>query len=200
MVKAAVGGFGFVYLHPFMDGNGRLHRFLIHYALARTQGRNSGVVVPVSAVMLKHIPDYLAVLYGFSKPVTRLWDYLRGDTAPLVTRAANGRSYRYINFDREVRFLHAMVREAVQEEIPRELAWLTGYDTALQQISAAFDLPNKDISTLIRMIRSDLGELSENRRKQFAHIPKDVLDSIELIVRGAFGLEDAGNNISIDQS
>ena len=31
LVKAAAAAFGFVYLHPFMDGNGRLHRFLIHH-------------------------------------------------------------------------------------------------------------------------------------------------------------------------
>jgi hypothetical protein len=186
LVKAAAGGFGFVYLHPFMDGNGRLHRFLIHHALARAHARKNGVVVPVSAVMLKNIPDYLAVLSGFSKPVTRLWRYTRGDISPVITQAAHSRSYRYINFDREVTFLHAMVQKAVQEEIPRELAWLAGYDIAFQQITATFDLPNKDISALIRMIQANQGRLSGNRRKQFAHLPQDVLERIEAITRDAF--------------
>lgn len=194
LVKAAVGGFGFVYLHPFMDGNGRLHRLLIHHALARAHARENGVVVPVSAVMLKNIPDYLSVLSGFSKPVTRLWAYTRSDVTPVISRAANGRSYRFIQFDHEVAFLHAMVRKAVREEIPRELAWLSGYDLAFQQISAAFDLPNKDISALIRMIHSNRGRLSENRRKQFAHLPEDVLDRIESITRDAFGVVDESNN------
>ena len=197
LLKAAVGGFGFVYLHPFMDGNGRLQRFLIHHALARVHTRVNGVVVPVSAVMLKNIPDYLAVLSSFSKPVTRLWSYTRGDTAPIVTEAANGRSYRYINFDREVTFLHTMIQKAVQEEIPRELAWLVGYDTAFQQISAEFDLPNKDISALIRMIQSNQGKLSENRRKQFAHLPEDVLNRIEAITQNAFSGEPDCNDNSI---
>ena len=175
LLKAAVGGFGFVYLHPFMDGNGRLHRFLIHHALARTRARENGVVIPVSAVMLKHIPEYLDVLSLFSKPITRMWSYTRGDNMPIVTKAANGRGYRYINFDSEVAFLYAMVKKAVQEEIPLELAWLVGYDTAFQQITAEFDLPNKDISALIRMIQSNQGKLSENKRKQFAHLPDNVL-------------------------
>jgi hypothetical protein len=170
-----------------MDVNGRLHRFLIHHALARAHARKNGVVVPVSAVMLKNIPDYLAVLSGFSKPVTRLWRYTRGDISPVITQAANGRSYRYINFDREVAFLHTMVQKAVQEEIPRELAWLAGYDLAFRQISATFDLPNKDISALIRMIQTNHGRLSGNRRKQFAHLPPDVLNRIEAMTRDAFG-------------
>ncbi|HEX5337582.1 MAG TPA: Fic family protein [Gallionella sp.] len=197
LLKAAVGGFGFVYLHPFMDGNGRLHRFLIHHALARVREREKGVVIPVSAVMLKNIPDYLAVLSGFSKPVTRLWSYTRGDIAPIVTTAANGRSYRYINFDREVAFLHAMVQKAVREEIPRELVWLVGYDIAFQQIEAEFDLPNKDISALIRMIQSNHGKLSGNKRKQFAHLPNHVLDRIETIIRDAFGSETEHNDNSM---
>jgi hypothetical protein len=188
LVKAAVSGFGFVYLHPFMDGNGRLHRFLIHHALARARTRAKGVVVPVSAVMLKNIPDYFTVLSGYSKPVTRLWNYSRGDGAPVVIAAANGRSYRYLNFDRETTFMHAMVEKAVREEIPRELAWLVGYDIAFQQISEAFDLPNKDISALIRMIQSNQGKLSVHRRKQFAHLPEEVLDRIEAITHGAFGV------------
>ncbi len=186
LLKAAVGGFGFVYLHPFMDGNGRLHRFLIHHALARARAREKDVVVPVSAVMLKNIPDYLAVLSGFSKPVTRLWRYTRGDITPIVTKNGNGRSYRYINFDSEVAFLHTMVQKAVQEEIPRELAWLVGYDAAFQQIATEFDLPNKDISALIRMIQSNQGKLSEHRRKQFTHLPIEALDRIEAITREKF--------------
>jgi hypothetical protein len=197
LLKAAVGGFGFVYLHPFMDGNGRLHRFLIHHALARAREREKGVVVPISAVMLKNIPDYLAVLSGFSKPVTGLWNYTRGDITPFVTTAANGRNYRYINFDREVAFLHAMVQKAVLEEIPRELAWLVGYDTAFQLIAAEFDLPNKDISALIRMIQTNHGKLSMNKRKQFLHLPDNVLDRVEVITQTAFGRETERNDNSI---
>jgi hypothetical protein len=205
LVKAAVSGFGFVYLHPFMDGNGRLHRFLIHHALARvhtqahTQAhtRAKGIVVPVSAIMLKNIPEYISVLSRFSKQVTRLWNYSLGDVAPVVIAAANGRSYRYLNFDRETAFLHAMVEKAVREEIPRELAWLVGYDIAFQQISEAFDLPNKDISALIRMIHSNQGKLSVHRRKQFAHLPEEVLNRIEAIMLGAFGVAPKKNDNSI---
>ncbi len=62
LVKAAAAAFGFVYLHPFMDGNGRLHRFLIHHVLTHSGLLPTGTVVPVSAVILKNIPAYLEVL------------------------------------------------------------------------------------------------------------------------------------------
>lgn len=34
VVQAAAAAFGFVYVHPFEDGNGRIHRCLIHHVLA----------------------------------------------------------------------------------------------------------------------------------------------------------------------
>ena len=34
VIAAAVLAFGFVYIHPFVDGDGRIHRDLIHHVLA----------------------------------------------------------------------------------------------------------------------------------------------------------------------
>ncbi len=187
LIKAACAAFGLVYLHPFMDGNGRLHRFLIHHVLARSGLLENGILIPVSAVILKHIPDYHAVLTGFSNPVTRLWDYRRGDIEPIVLRTPGARPYQYFNADREVTFLHEMLRRAVREEIPAELAWLKGYDTAFAQLNAELNLPQKDLSTLIRMARSNGGKLSRNRRRQYGHLPDEVFDRVEQVVGEAFG-------------
>jgi len=186
LVKAACAAFGFVYLHPFLDGNGRLHRFLIQHVLAPSSPLTGGALVPVSAVILKHIPEYLGVLNGFSRPVTQLWRYQRGDVTPVVTHSPGGRAYRFIDATAEVEFLHRMIQRAIEEEIPRELAWLSGYDVAYHQLDAELDLPNKDLSALIRMVHSNQGVLSENRRRQYSHIPKDILDHIEDVVRQAF--------------
>jgi Fic family protein len=34
VLTAAIIAFGFVFIHPFEDGNGRMHRYLIHHLLA----------------------------------------------------------------------------------------------------------------------------------------------------------------------
>ncbi|WP_425487742.1 Fic family protein [Mesorhizobium erdmanii] len=34
VVAAAIFAFGFVYIHQFEDGNGRIHRYLIHHVVA----------------------------------------------------------------------------------------------------------------------------------------------------------------------
>ena len=186
LVKAACAAFGFVYLHPFFDGNGRLHRFLIQHVLARAGLMEKETVIPVSAVIEQDIQAYHAVLTAFSRPVTALWDYRRGDTDPVVLRAPGSRAYRFFEADREIGFLHKMIRRAVEEEIPRELAWLEAYDVAFAALDREFDLPQKDLSALIRMIHSNKGSLSLHRRKQYSTLPEEVLDRIEAVVRQSF--------------
>ncbi|WP_321793353.1 hypothetical protein [Caballeronia sp. J97] len=100
--------------------------------------------------------------------------------------APSSRAYRFFNADREVAFLHAMVKEAVREEIPREIAWLQGYDAAFAQLNDEFDLPRKDRSALIRMVQSNKGVSSVHRRKQYQHVHRAVLDRIEEEAREAF--------------
>lgn len=185
LVKAACAAFGFVYLHPFLDGNGRLHRFLIQHVLARSALMAPGTLVPVSAVIEKNIPAYSQLLKSFSGPVTKLWDYRRGDQEPVVISHPGSRSYRFLRADKEVTFLHDMIKQAVQDEIPKELAYLRSYDSAFAQLNNEFDLPQKDLSALIRMIQSNNGTLSAHRRKQYGHLPADVLDRIELVAKEA---------------
>lgn len=69
VVRAAMIAFGFVFIHPFLDGNGRIHRFLIHDMLTRDGLAEQGLIIPVSANMLNNMKDYDAALEDFSKPL-----------------------------------------------------------------------------------------------------------------------------------
>ena len=50
--------FGFVFMHPFVDGNGRIHRYLIHHLLAIMKYTPQGIIFPVSAAILEKLDDY----------------------------------------------------------------------------------------------------------------------------------------------
>lgn len=50
VLAAAIVAFAFIYIHPFADGNGRLHRYLIHHVLAER-----GFNPPVSS--LRRYPE-----------------------------------------------------------------------------------------------------------------------------------------------
>jgi len=186
LVKAACASFGFVYLHPFMDGNGRLHRFVIHHVLAHSGLISRDLVIPVSAVIMKNIPEYHDVLTGFSGPVTRLWDYRRHDDGPEILQTPGPIPYRYFQADRETAFLGRMIERAIEEEIPQELRFLQGYDIAFRRIDAELDLPQKDIALLIRLIRGNGGHLSKTKRAKFNRLPDDVIARVEEIVDQSF--------------
>jgi Fic family protein len=68
VVAASIISFGFVFIHPFMDGNGRLSRFLFHHALCQSGMLEKGLVLPVSIAMKRHEADYLTALRAFSRP------------------------------------------------------------------------------------------------------------------------------------
>lgn len=68
LVHAAVVSFAFVFIHPFMDGNGRLSRFLIHHCLGQSGRLPPGFLLPISVAMKKHEADYLQALTTFSQP------------------------------------------------------------------------------------------------------------------------------------
>ena len=65
--------------------------------------------------------------------MTRLWRYVRAEEAPHVTAHPGSRACRFFDASKEVAFLHRMIRRAVEDEIPRELAWLSSYDKAFAQ-------------------------------------------------------------------
>lgn len=74
-VRAAIIAFGFVFIHPFEDGNGRLHRFLIHDVLARDEKVPKVLIIPVSTHMLNNMREYDAILEKYSKSLMQRVKY-----------------------------------------------------------------------------------------------------------------------------
>jgi hypothetical protein len=63
LVKAALVSFGFVFIHPFMDGNGRIARLLAHHTLnlkgVLPDVNGSPAILPLSVAMKKNEKEYL---------------------------------------------------------------------------------------------------------------------------------------------
>ncbi len=76
VLQAAATAFGFVYIHPFQNGNGRLHRCLVHHVLAERKFTPPGIVFPVSSVMYDRIDEYRKTLQSHSGPL--MWNRGRG--------------------------------------------------------------------------------------------------------------------------
>lgn len=91
LVHAGVVSFAFVFLHPFMDGNGRLSRFLIHHCLGQSGGLPAGFLLPVSVAMKKHEEQYWQALTAFSRPARELCQVL---WSGMTSTAMRGRAAR----------------------------------------------------------------------------------------------------------
>ena len=94
VVAAAVLAFGFVFTHPFVDGNGRIHRYLIHRVLAARGFSPAGIVFPVSAAILDRIRDYRSVLESYSARVLPLVRWRPAEDANVDVLSDTGDFYR----------------------------------------------------------------------------------------------------------
>ncbi|HEY4089271.1 MAG TPA: Fic family protein [Bryobacteraceae bacterium] len=187
VVKAAATAFGFVYIHPFEDGNGRLHRCLIHRVLAERKFTPPGMVFPVSSVMLDRIDDYRATLQGHSRPLMNYIEWrpvpehnveVTNDTADL---------YRYFDATEEAEFLYSCVRRAVEVDLPREIQYLGRHDEAMRRIMETVEMPDRLAANLIQFIRQNDGVLGRKPREaEFRQLTDGEVQQIETIVGDAF--------------
>jgi Fic family protein len=88
VVRAAIAHAQFETIHPFIDGNGRTGRALIHTVLRRTDAlRNT--LIPISTVFAGETATYIAGLTAFRKDPPRLDDWIIGFARAAELAAAN---------------------------------------------------------------------------------------------------------------
>jgi hypothetical protein len=187
VLQAAATAFGFVHVHPFQDGNGRLHRCLIHHVLAERRFTPAGMVFPVSSVMLDRIDDYRTTLQAHSGPLMPFIEWR--PTADRNVEVLNDTAdlYRYFDCTGAAEFLYACVRRTVEEDLPREIEYLRRHDQAIQRIMEAVEMPDRLAENLVMFIRQNNGRLSNKRREgEFRQLRDDEVTLIEGIVGDAF--------------
>jgi len=180
VISAASIAFGFVFIHPFEDGNGRIHRYLIHHILAKKQFTQQGIIFPVSASMLNHMEDYRKVLESFSQP---LLDYIEwGETKKHNVEVLNDTIdfYRYFDATKQAEFLYDCVNDTIQNIIPEEINYLIKYDEFKRYLDDEFEMPDKTVALLIRFLEQNNGRLSKRaREKEFIHLSDNEVADIE---------------------
>lgn len=188
VVQAAALAFGFVYIHPLADGNGRLHRCLVHHVLAERKFTPPGIVFPVSSAMLDRIDSYREALQGHSGPLMRFieWRPTAEKNVEVLNETAD--LYRYYDCTDEAEFLYSCVRRTVEIDLPNEIDHLTRNDAAMNGIMNLIEMPDRLAQNLITFIRQNDGRLGQKRRMgEFAALSEDEVKRVEQIVYEAFG-------------
>ncbi len=179
---AAVAAFGFVFIHPFEDGNGRIHRFLIHHILAKMNFTPPELLFPVSAVMLRNASAYAKVLEEFSSSVLPFIDYDLNSDGTMNVSNDTIKLYQYWDATAFAEYLYECIRETIQKDLNEELGFLAMFDKAMKATKEIVDMPNQKASLLVRMILQNKGKLSKIKREKFAELTNKEILRIETAV------------------
>jgi Fic/DOC family len=187
VIAAAVLAFGFVYIHPFVDGNGRIHRYLIHHVLAQRGFNPAGVVFPVSAAILARIDDYRAAMEDHSRRLLSAIDW--EPTADGNVKVLNDTAdfYRFFDATPHAEFLYACVKQTIEVDLPRETEFLQRYDQFRARIETIVDMPGRIIDLLFRSLYQNGGRLSKQARKnEFAKLTEAEVSGAQAAYRASF--------------
>lgn len=185
VVVAAVIAFGFVFIHPFDDGNGRIHRFLIHHALGRRGVTPPDLIFPVSAAILRERHSYDLALESFSRP---LFDYLDWQLTPdgdLLVKNDVTDLYRYFDATIFAEYLYDRVADTIERDLKEELDFVSVYDRAFAAVTNIIDMPDRRASLFVRLCMQNGGRLSYTKRGQFSELSDDEIRHLEAAVRNA---------------
>jgi Fic family protein len=184
---AAAIAFGFVYVHPFVDGNGRLHRWLIHHVLATAGFNPAGVVFPVSAAILRRIDEYRNVLESYSAAVLPLieWRATANNNVEVLNETAD--YYRYFDATTHAEFLYSCVERTVEEDLPAEIRFLNAFDKFSSAVKEIVEMPDRAIELLRGFLAQGGGHLSKRaREREFSALTDEETTRIEVLYEDLF--------------
>lgn len=189
VVAAASISFGFVFIHPFLDGNGRIHRYLIHEQLSNYGFTPKGFILPVSAVIVGNLDRYEAALTAFSSAIMQRTNFDAG--VPGAVATGNDPLYfRYFDATEQASFLYDALERTIEKDLDQEISFLIGFDRAREALNSIADWPGQSRDLFINLVRQNKGRLSETKRKsQFPHLEDAEITRFEGIVERAFDLK-----------
>lgn len=193
VVAAAVSAFAFVFVHPFEDGNGRVHRWLLHHTLASRGYGPDGAIFPISAAILRDPRGYDSVLEGFSRPRLALipWDWtpereirVQGDTADL---------YRFFDATPFAEYVYDRIADTIRQDLRDELGFVAVYNRATEAVREIVDMPDRRLSLFVRLVMQNQGRLSAAKRRIFEELSNAEVAAMERAVAVARD-EEAGKD------
>jgi hypothetical protein len=218
IIRAAVASFGFVYIHPMADGNGRISRFLVNDILRRDGAAPAPFILPISAA-ITHTPKaragYDRSLEVFSKPLLQKYNqhYAFGLTATHedgITSNFHFNAYddalpawKYPDLTTHVEYLGNVIVQTITQEMDHEARFMRNLYAARREIKDWLEGPDADIDRIIRAVRENEWRISNKLRQQFPQLAQSVLaERIIGIVRAVFGADeevDAGADAGADE-
>lgn len=185
VIAAASLAFSFVFIHPFEDGNGRIHRFLIHHVLAKREFSPDGVVLPVSAAILRNMQAYSEVLERFSNSIKPYIQWHRTQNGEVSVDNDTSDLYRYFDATAMTEYLYDRIADAVERDLAEELGFVAVFDEAMNAVKNIVDMPDRRASLIVRLCMQNGGVIASRKRKKFKELTDSEISEIESAVQNA---------------
>lgn len=213
LARAAVVAFGFVYIHPLADGNGRVHRFLVNDQLRRDGAVPAPFILPISATITHKAQErarYDAVLEIFSKPfMARYGDACSFHRNPVrypdgvQSNFEFGESadalpaWRYPDLTEHVEYTARLVDRTIQLEMRSEAELLRAWGRARAAVKEVIEGPNADIDRIVRSVKENGGRISSKLIGEFPALanPKVASDLREAIANAFEPIDPVANKV-----
>lgn len=206
VMRAAVAAFGFVYIHPLADGNGRVHRLLVNDVLRRDGVVQAPMILPVSALIASDAAErraYDRILDAVSRPLMRTlvgtWHFAETRTVHADGIASNfvfdgvaaaRPAWRYPDLSPHVAYLADVVQRTIREDMREESRHLRSHGRARAAIKEIVEMPDEPIDRVIRSILTNQGALSGALRKELPIL--DEPDLWQALVQAVLQAFDGG--------
>lgn len=187
VLAAASVAFGFVYIHPFEDGNGRIHRFLMHHVLAERGFTPKEIIFPISSAILDDIVRYKDVLESVSRPLLEWirWKPTERGNVEVLNETID--YYRYFDATLHAEYIFKCIERTIEKDLPEELTFLGSRDEFHAAVTLLVDMGERRLDLLLRFLRQNGGALSNRARSnEFAKLTDAEVEAIEEIYARLF--------------
>jgi hypothetical protein len=202
VMRCAVAAFGFVYIHPLADGNGRVHRFLVNDVLRRDGAVPTPYIIPISALITGDAADrsaYDRVLEEVSRPLMALlpgtydfgvreaypdgiWSNLKFTGGPLASPV-----WRFPDLTRHVAYMADVIERTVREQMREESRYLRSHAVARRALKELIEMPDAQADRIIRSVEENRDRLTQALRKEIPALAQPGLwEQVVAAVRDSF--------------
>ena len=203
VMRSAVMAFGFVYIHPLADGNGRVHRFLINDVLRRDGVVKDPMILPISSLITSDASErraYDRVLDTISRPLMSTLaggyafqsepvGYLDGIRSNFVLNdVAMARPvWRFPDLTPHLVYMADVLSRTIRQDMREESRYLRRLATARASIKDIVEMPDMQIDRVIRSVQANQGKLTNALLKEMPLLAESgTWDEIVLAVMRAF--------------
>ena len=180
-VRAGILSASFVYLHPFMDGNGRISRYLIQDVLAKSGLLQPGIILPVSGGILNQQQSYYQTLDHISRTICDCTDFYIDEVGHITIEGDTDHLFRYLDLTHYCQWLCKVIQEVAEQLLPKEIDTLLVADKLYHRLDQTLDLPAKELRLMVRIILDNQGRLSKRKRKLFEFLTDQDERQIEQV-------------------